>query len=72
MHQQEIALALEPFGQIESVMTRSHEGTGLGLSLVRTFIQLHGGDIFIESAKGEGTSVCLKFPASRNIGKAAE
>lgn len=72
MRQEEIAVALEPFGQIESVMTRSHEGTGLGLSLVRTFIQLHGGDIFIESAKGKGTSVCLKFPLSRIVSKAAE
>ncbi|WP_417451120.1 sensor histidine kinase [Kordiimonas sp.] len=69
MHQEEIAVALEPFGQIESVMTRSHEGTGLGLSLVRTFITLHGGDIFIESQKGRGTSVCLKFPPARSLNK---
>lgn len=72
MTEAEIATALEPFGQIESVLTRSHEGTGLGLSLVRTFIQLHGGDILIESAKGKGTSICLKFPKSRAVAKAAE
>ncbi|WP_417460527.1 sensor histidine kinase [Kordiimonas sp.] len=70
MLNEEIAIALEPFGQIESVMTRSHEGTGLGLSLVRTFIQLHGGEIFIESKKSVGTSVCLKFPEGRALKKA--
>ncbi|WP_139167691.1 MULTISPECIES: sensor histidine kinase [Kordiimonas] len=72
MSQEEISTALEPFGQIESVLTRSHEGTGLGLSLVRTFIQLHGGDIFIESQKGVGTNICLKFPKDRMVTKAAE
>ncbi|TNE67312.1 MAG: hypothetical protein EP335_01670 [Alphaproteobacteria bacterium] len=72
MTEGEIATALEPFGQVESLMTRRHEGTGLGLSLVRTFIQLHGGEIFIESEKGVGTSVCLRFPLSRNITRAAE
>ena len=72
MHPEEVAVALEPFGQVESVMTRSHEGTGLGLSLVRTFIQLHGGDIYIESKKGIGTSVCLRFPLSRVKSKAAD
>lgn len=72
MTEDEIITALEPFGQVESVMTRTHEGTGLGLSLVRTFIQLHGGEIFIESQKGKGTSVCLKFPKERVVAKAAE
>ncbi|MCJ9429740.1 sensor histidine kinase [Kordiimonas marina] len=72
MTEDEIDTALEPFGQVESVMTRSHEGTGLGLSLVRTFIQLHGGDIVIDSDRNKGTTVSLRFPKSRIVAKAAE
>lgn len=37
-------------------------GTGLGLSLVRSFAQLHGGDMVIESALGEGTTVTVRLP----------
>lgn len=72
MSNDEVATALEPFGQVQSVLTRSHEGTGLGLSLVRTFIQLHGGDINVDSRKGQGTKICLKFPKDRIVQKAAE
>ncbi len=67
MTEAEVKIALEPFGQVESVMSRRHEGSGLGLSLVRTFIQLHGGEISIESTKGMGTTVYLTFPAERAV-----
>jgi signal transduction histidine kinase len=45
----------------------AHRGTGLGLSLVRSFVELHGGTVRIESAIGEGTTVICSFP----IGQAA-
>ncbi|GAB4122206.1 MAG: hypothetical protein Kow00104_05980 [Rhodothalassiaceae bacterium] len=63
----EIHVALEPFGQVQSVMTREHEGAGLGLPLVRTFIELHGGSLAIESTKGIGTTARIVLPASRVI-----
>src|SRR5204863_1892626 len=37
-------------------------GSGLGLSLVRAFAQLHGGEMWIESALGEGTTVIVRMP----------
>jgi len=40
-----------------------HRGVGLGLSIVRSFVELHGGRILIESAPGEGTTVACIFPA---------
>jgi signal transduction histidine kinase len=40
-----------------------HRGAGLGLSIVRSFVELHGGEVFIDSAPGEGTSVTCVFPA---------
>lgn len=42
-----------------------HRGTGLGLSLVRSFVELHGGTVSIESTVGEGTTVTCVFPAEQ-------
>lgn len=41
----------------------SHRGVGLGLSIVRSFVELHGGRVSIESAPGKGTLVTCTFPA---------
>ena len=41
----------------------SHRGAGLGLSIVRAFMELHGGQVLIDSAMGEGTVVTCIFPA---------
>ncbi len=42
-----------------------HRGTGLGLSLVRSFVELHGGTVTIDSTVGEGTTVTCVFPAEQ-------
>src|SRR5205807_7911 len=41
-----------------------HRGVGLGLSIVRSFVELHGGRVLIDSAPGEGTIVTCIFPAT--------
>ncbi|MDB5440949.1 MAG: two-component sensor histidine kinase [Caulobacteraceae bacterium] len=51
----------KPFEQAGD-MTSRRQGTGLGLSLVHAFAGLHGGDMTIESALGEGTSVTVRLP----------
>jgi signal transduction histidine kinase len=51
------------FDRFESHTVGSrHRGVGLGLSIVRSFVELHGGKIFIDSAPGEGTTVTCIFP----------
>ena len=40
-----------------------HRGVGLGLSIVKSFVELHGGRVLIDSAPGEGTTVTCIFPA---------
>lgn len=62
---------LEPFVQVESALSRKHGGTGLGLPLVKKIMELHGGDISIESTLGAGTTVTVRFPASRYMRMAA-
>ena len=57
---------LEPFGQVDNVLSRSHEGIGLGLSLTKALMELHGGSLELESEEGVGTRVTVLFPASRS------
>jgi PAS domain S-box-containing protein len=60
-----IASALTPFGQVESAMSRKHQGTGLGLPLAKCLAELHGGGIALESEIGVGTTVTFQLPAQR-------
>jgi len=48
-----------------------HRGVGLGLSLVRSFMELHGGSVRIDSASGRGTTVTLLFPLDREATRSA-
>ncbi|TFV92659.1 response regulator [Oxalobacteraceae bacterium OM1] len=52
----------ERFRRIEGTQARTHEGTGIGLALVRDLVSLHGGDIRIESTPGAGTAVTVALP----------
>ncbi len=52
----------QPFMQVENAYTRSYEGTGLGLSLVKGLVALHGGRFTIASRPGEGTVVTISLP----------
>jgi signal transduction histidine kinase len=63
----DIERALTPFVQIDSALNRKYPGTGLGLPLTRSLVELHGGALLIESCVGEGTIVIARFPATRTI-----
>jgi len=60
-----IPRALAPFSQVDSSLTRRYEGTGLGLPLVKSLIELHGGTLQLESEEGKGTLATIVFPAQR-------
>ena len=58
---------LEPFGQVENIMTRTHAGTGLGLPLCKALAELHGGTLALESEVGSGTTVTIVLPKDRSL-----
>jgi signal transduction histidine kinase len=55
----------ESFMQENVADTRGHEGSGLGLSVVNGLLKLIGGDIRLESVKGEGSSFTVTIPLER-------
>ncbi|WP_119302553.1 sensor histidine kinase [Dongia deserti] len=57
--------ALSAFGQVDNPFTRSQEGTGLGLPIVKSLVELHGGQFQIESAVGKGTKITMTMPAQK-------
>ena len=67
-----IALVFTPFAQVDGSLKRKYEGTGLGLSLTKGLIELHGGTITLKSAPGRGSTVSLWFPSERVISTNAE
>jgi PAS domain S-box-containing protein len=58
----DIAIAMAPFGQIDSAYTRGHEGTGLGLPLAKRLAELLGGALALESTPGRGTTATVTVP----------
>lgn len=64
MSEDEIEMAFQSFGQIDSGLNRKYDGTGLGLPLTKKLIDLHEGSIAVESQKGKGTKVTLHFLAN--------
>jgi len=67
MDEQEVEKALSPFGQIETSLNRSGSGAGLGLTLAKSLMELHGGKLEIFSQKGIGTTATIIFPVQRII-----
>ncbi len=58
--QKDLERIFNPFEQVDSSSSRKYQGTGLGLSLSKNLVELHGGTIWAES-EGEGKGTTLKF-----------
>ena len=58
----DIAKVLTPFGQVETSYARRFGGTGLGLPIAKSLVEMHGGSFTLESAFGEGTKATFTLP----------
>ncbi|NTW97498.1 MAG: response regulator, partial [Oscillochloris sp.] len=62
MAPEDIVRLFQPFLQLDSSLSRNHEGTGLGLALVRRLAELHGGSVTVESTPGQGSCFTITLP----------
>jgi signal transduction histidine kinase len=60
-------ILFHPFKQIDSFYSRQHEGTGLGLALVSKFVEMHNGNIDVDSKPGKGSCFTVNIPVKKNI-----
>lgn len=67
MNEEDIPIAMTPFSQVDAGLNRVYEGTGLGLPLVKSFTELHGGTFELLSRLNFGTSAIIRLPNSRII-----
>lgn len=67
MTEKELSVAQKPFGQVDGGRNRMHEGTGLGLPIAKALTELHGGELRMKSAKGEGTEATIILPPPHKI-----
>ncbi|CAA2142405.1 Non-motile and phage-resistance protein [Hyphomicrobium sp. ghe19] len=67
MTEEEIAIAMTPFGQVDGGRSRWREGAGLGLPIAKALVELHGGSLELRSKKGTGTEVVINLPARDSV-----
>jgi len=60
--QEDLQRLARPFEQVESHLARTTSGTGLGLALTKSLVEMHNGDLHLESTPGEGTTVSFVLP----------
>ncbi|MFN3814668.1 ATP-binding protein [Brevundimonas sp.] len=64
---EDLARLAQPFEQVESQHSKTNQGTGLGLALTKSLIEMHHGEMIIESEMGQGTVVSFVLPQRRPV-----
>jgi len=64
MTAEEVMIALTPFAQVQSDISRQHQGTGLGLPIASRLVGAMGGHLHVDSAHGRGTRISFRLPAA--------
>ena len=66
IEEKDLEVIFDRFKQVDKSLSRNSEGTGIGLSLVKSIVELHGGNIHVESKVGMGSKFIVKLP-SKNV-----
>jgi len=61
----DLNMIFDRFKQVDESLSRNSEGTGIGLSLVKSIVELHGGSIYVESEFGKGSTFTFKLPSAK-------
>ena len=67
MNEDDITIALAPFGQVDGTRARLREGAGLGLPIAKALIELHGGTLSLRSTKWVGTEAIVHLPSAQML-----
>jgi len=62
--QKDVHRVFEEFGQVDGALNRAHEGSGLGVPLSKRLVEMHGGEMWLESHVGLGTTFFFSLPWS--------
>ena len=65
--EENLSKIFDKFMQIDNGLTRQNEGSGIGLSVVKSFVKLHDGIINVDSKLGKGTSFIITLPIKTNL-----
>ena len=68
--QDDLPRLARPFEQVESQHSKTTQGTGLGLALTKSLVEMHGGLLDMQSAPGEGTLVSFTMPVRQGVVRA--
>ncbi len=60
------SIVFDRFAQVDASITRKYSGTGIGLAMVKEYVELHGGSVKVESAEGEGATFVVTFPLGKD------
>lgn len=60
-------IIFERFKQVDNLLTRQSEGSGIGLNVVKSLVEMHGGNIHLESCPGQGSEFIIKLPFNNSL-----
>jgi signal transduction histidine kinase len=67
IRQEDIPTIFEQFRQVDGSLTRKAGGTGLGIPISRSLVELHGGEMWVESELGTGSTFLFTIPVSKPL-----